>query len=145
MEDTDEMADMESPSTYQQPPIPTCPPPSYQQSTYSSYQPSLMAPINPQQSSPYQGCIQIMAPASTANFQPDSRQQSNSSFPISNTISTSTTVFPTPSTSVSLPINQLSTEVPVNLIIDTNANPDRMTMVKNFSNESGMFIDWAEK
>ncbi|XP_060865132.1 nuclear RNA export factor 1-like [Metopolophium dirhodum] len=145
MEDTDEMAGMESSSSYQQPPTPSYPPPSYQQSTFSSYQPSPMTPpINPQQPSPYQGGmqtstpqIQQMAPAATENFQPDSQQQSNASFPMFNTIS--------PSTTASLPVNQLSTEVPVNLMRDTNANPDKLTMIKSFSNESGMNNEWAEK
>ncbi|XP_016663786.1 nuclear RNA export factor 1-like [Acyrthosiphon pisum] len=152
MEDTEEMAGMESPLSYQQPPIPRCPPPSYQQSIFSSYQLSSTAPINPQQSSPYQGCIhtstqqvQQMAPAATENSQPDLQHQSNSSFPIGDTISPSTTAFPTPSTPASLPVNQFSTEVPVNLMRDTNANPDKMTMVKSFSKESGMNIEWAEK
>jgi len=153
MEDTDEMAGMESSSSYQQPPTPSYPPPSYQQSTFSSYQPSPMTPpINPQQPSPYQGGmqtstpqIQQMAPAATENFQPDSQQQSNASFPMFNTISPSTTAFPTPSTPASLPVNQLSTEGPVNLMRDTNANPDKLTMIKSFSNESGMNNEWAEK
>lgn len=152
MEDTDEMAGMESSSSYQQPSTPSYPPPSYQQSTFSSYQPSSMtAPINPQQPSPYQEGmqtstpqIQQMAPAPTENFQPGSQQQSNSSFPMFNTISPSTT-YPTPSTPAPLPVNQLSTEVPVHLIRDTNANPDKLTMIKSFSNESGMNNEWAEK
>ncbi|XP_015373159.1 PREDICTED: nuclear RNA export factor 1-like [Diuraphis noxia] len=152
MEDTDEMAGMESSSSYQQPSTPSYPPPSYQQSTFSSYQPSPMTvPINPQQPPAYQGSmqtsasqIQQMAPAATLNFQSDSQLQSNASLPMFNTISASTTAFPTPSTP-SLSVNQLSTEVPVNLIRDTNANPDKLTMIKSFSNESGMNNEWAKK
>lgn len=153
MEDTEEMAGMESSSSssaYQQPPTPSYPPPSYQQSTFSSYQSSPMTAS--QQPSPYQGGmqtstpqIQQMAPAATENFQPDLQHQSNSSFPMFNTISPSTTAFPTPSTPASLPVNQLSTEVPVHLMRDTNANPDKLTMIKSFSNESGMNNEWAEK
>jgi len=150
MEDTDEMAGMES-SSYQ-PSTPSYPPPSYQQSTFSSYQPTPMAvPINPQQPPAYQGGmqtsapqIQQIAPAATVNFQSDSQQQSNASLPMFNAISASSTAFPSPSTP-SLPVNQLSTEVPVNLISDVNANPDKLTMIKSFSNESGMNNEWAKK
>jgi len=155
MEDTDEMAGMESSSlsSYQQPPTPNYPPPSYQQSTFSSYQPSSMTvPANPQQPSTYQGGmqtptpqIQQMAPSATVNFQSDSQQQSNPSFPMYNTISASTAVFPTPSTPASLRVNQLSTEVPANLVMDANVNPDKLAMIKSFSNESGMNNEWAEK
>ncbi|KAE9534785.1 hypothetical protein AGLY_008077 [Aphis glycines] len=147
MEDTDEMTGMESSSSSssQQQPTPSYPPPSYQQSTFSSYQPSSMtAPMNPQQPSPYQGGmptstpqIQQMAPVATVNFQPDSQQQPTASFNMFNTIS--------PSTPASFPVNQLSNERPVNLTSDVNANPDKMSMVKSFSNESGMNNEWAKK
>jgi len=147
MEDTDEMTGMESSSSSfsQQQPTPSYPPPYYQQSTFSSYQPSSMiAPMNPQQPSPYQGGmqtstphIQQMAPAAAVNFQPDSQQQPTTSFNMFNTIS--------PSTSASFPVNQLSNEAPVNLTSDANANPDKMSMVKSFSNKSGMNNEWAKK
>jgi len=142
MEDTDEMTGMESSSSLssQQQPTPNYPPPSYQQSTYSS----MTAPMNPQQPSPYQGGmstssqqIQQMAPAATVNFQPDSQQQSTASFNMFNTVS--------PSTPASFPVNQLSNEGPVNFTSDVNANPDKMSMVKSFSNESGMNNEWAKK
>ncbi|KAE9523233.1 hypothetical protein AGLY_016369 [Aphis glycines] len=147
MEDTDEMTGMESSlsSSSQQQPTPNYPPPYYQQSTFSSYQPSSMiAPMNPQQPSPYQGGMPIstpqtqqMAPAATVNFQPDSQQQPTTSFNMFNTIS--------PSTSASFPVNQLSNEAPVNLTSDVNSNPDKMSMVKSFSNKSGMNNEWAKK
>ncbi|XP_025206227.1 nuclear RNA export factor 1-like [Melanaphis sacchari] len=154
MEDTDEIASMESSfsgmessfssSSSQQLPTSSYSPPSYQQSTFSSNQPSPMtAPMNPQQSS-YQGGmqtstpnIQQMAPAATVNFQPNPQQQPASSFNMVNTIS--------PSAPASLPINELSTGVPINVISDVNANPDELTMVKRFSNESGMNNEWAKK
>ncbi|CAH1731565.1 unnamed protein product [Aphis gossypii] len=147
MEDTDEMTGMESSSSSssQQQPTPSYPPPYYQQSTFSSYQPSSMiAPMNPQQPSPYQGGMPIstpqtqqMAPAATVNFQPDSQQQPTTSFNMFNTIS--------PSTPASFPVNQLSNEAPVNLTSNVNANPDKMSMVKSFSNKSGMNNEWAKK
>ncbi|XP_060839178.1 nuclear RNA export factor 1-like [Rhopalosiphum padi] len=147
MEDTDEMAGMESSSSSQQS-TPNYPPPTYQQSTFSSYQSSQMTA--PQQPSPYQGGtstpqIQQMAPAATVNFQPDSQRQPTASFNMFNSISPSTAAFPTTSTPASLPVNQLSTEAPVNLISDVNANPDKMSLVKSFSNESGMNNEWAKK
>ncbi|XP_029345728.1 nuclear RNA export factor 1-like [Acyrthosiphon pisum] len=90
--------------------------------------------------------IQQMAPSATAiNIQPDSQQQSNASFPMINTISPSTTAFYTPSSPASLPVNQLLTVVPVNLMSDTNANPDKMSLVNSFSNEFGMNNEWSEK
>ncbi|XP_050058015.1 nuclear RNA export factor 1-like [Aphis gossypii] len=145
MEDTDEMAGMKLSSSYQHPSTSSYSPISFQQPTFSSYQPSSMtAPMNPQQSSPYQGGmststpqIQQMAPVATVNFQPDSQQQPTASFNMFNTIS--------PSTPASFPVNQLSNERPVNLTSDVNANPDKMTMVKSFSNESGMNNEWAKK
>jgi len=107
----------------------------------------MTVPINSQQSSAYQAGmqtstpqIQQIVPAATVNFQPNSQQQSNASFPMYN----STSAFPPPSTP-SLPVNQLSTEVPVNLIRDANENPDKLTMIKSFSNESGMNNEWAKK
>jgi len=131
IEDTNEM---ESSPFYQQQP------------TFSFYQSSLvMAPINRQQPSPshQEGMqtsspqIHLVAPAATVNFQPDFLQQSTASCSMSNATKVSTTAFTT--------INQSSTEVPVNLIIDANENPDKLTMIKSFSNESGMNNEWAEK
>ncbi|XP_029344670.1 nuclear RNA export factor 1-like [Acyrthosiphon pisum] len=131
IEDTDEM---ESSPFYQQQPI------------FSFYQPSLvMASINRQQplSSYHAGMqtstpqIQHMVPAASLNLQPDFPQQSTASFSMFNATTVSTTAFTT--------INQLSTEVPVDSIIDTNENPDKLTMIKSFSNESGMNNEWAEK
>jgi len=139
--ETDEMVGMDLSSSYQLPPTPSCPPSTYHQSTFSSYQPSSMtAPNNPQQLSPSQGSIQTsypqiqqMAPAATANFQPESHQQSNASFPMFNTILPSTAAFPTPSTPASLPVNQLTTEVPAHLMTDSNAKLDKSTIIKRFS------------
>jgi len=100
-----------------------------------------MTPINPQQPS-YQGGmqtstsqIQQMVPAATINFQPDSQQQSTVTFSMFKATSVSTTTFHT--------VDQLSTKVPVNLFSYTN--PDKLTMIKSFSNESGMNNEWAEK
>jgi len=117
-----------------------------QQPMFSFYQPSLViAPINRQQ--PSSSClggmqtstpqIQHMAPAASVNFQPDIPQQSTASFSMFNTTTVLTTAFTT--------INQSSTEVPVQLIIDANENPHKFTMIKSFSNESGMNNEWAEK
>lgn len=151
MEDTEEMAGMES--SYQQSPTPNYPPPSYQQSTFSSYQSSPMT--NPQPPPAYQGGgtqasnpqvqQQIVPAATTVSFQPDTLQQSASSFPMFNAVPASTTEFPTSSTPVPLAVNQSSTKVPVNVISDVNANPDKLTLVKNFSTESGMNNEWAKK
>ncbi|XP_060870754.1 nuclear RNA export factor 1 [Metopolophium dirhodum] len=117
-----------------------------QQPMFSFYQPSLVkAPINRQQ--PSSSClgdmqtstpqIQHMAPGASVNFQPDFPQQSTASFSMLNATTVSTTAFTT--------INQSSTEVPVHLIIDANENPHKLTMIKSFSNESGMNNEWAEK
>lgn len=116
-----------------------------QQDNFSFYQPSLvMAPIDRQQpSSSCQGSMptstpQIqhnMEPAAPVNVQPDFPQQSTASFSMFNATTVSTTAFTT--------INQLSTEVPVH--DDANENSDKLTMIKSFSNESGMNNEWAEK
>lgn len=116
---------------------------SYQQQPTFSFDRSLpvMTPINPQRPSYQEGMqtstsqIHQIAPSATVNFQPDLPQQSTASFSMPNTTTVSTTKFPT--------IDQLSTEVPVNSI--KYANPDKLTMIKSFSNESGMNKEWAEK
>ncbi|KAE9530486.1 hypothetical protein AGLY_010948 [Aphis glycines] len=74
--------------------------------------------------------IQQMAPATTVNFQPDSQQQPS---------------VVSPTTYTSLAVNQLSTEAPINLINDVNANYYKMSMIKSFSNKSGMNNKWAER
>jgi len=151
-EDSDKMAGMESSSFYQQPSKPSYPLPSYQQSTFSSYQASSMtASIDSQQPFPYQGGMQtsttpqnqLMMSAATVPFQPDSQQQSTASFPVFNAITASTTAFPT--APASLPVNQLLTEVPVNFIMGANVNSDKLTMITSFSIESGMNNEWAKK
>ncbi|KAE9530577.1 hypothetical protein AGLY_011039, partial [Aphis glycines] len=74
--------------------------------------------------------IQQMDPATNSvNLQADSHQQTVES----------------PLTSASLEINQLSTEAPINVINDVDPNFNKMSMIKNFSNDSGMNIKWAEK
>ncbi|XP_025204571.1 nuclear RNA export factor 1-like [Melanaphis sacchari] len=50
-----------------------------------------------------------------------------------------------PSTPASLTVNQLSTGMPINVISDVNVNPENISMVKSFSNESGMNNQWAKK
>ncbi|KAL4152883.1 hypothetical protein QTP88_000716 [Uroleucon formosanum] len=112
----------------------------------------MTAPINPQQPSAYQGFmqtstpqVQSMASAAIANFQPDSQQQSNASFPMFNTISPPTTTFLTPSTPAPMSVNQFSTEVPVDLMSNSNANSDKLTMIESFSKKSGMNNKWAKK
>ncbi|XP_060842102.1 nuclear RNA export factor 1-like isoform X1 [Rhopalosiphum padi] len=149
MEDTGEIANMKllsfSSSSCQHLPTPNYPPPTHPQTTFSSYQSSPMTvPMNPQQLSSHKlgmlsstPQIQQMAPVATENFQLNSQHQPIASFPTFNTIS--------PLTTASFPVNQLSTEVPVNLISNVNANPDKMFMVKSFSNESGMNNQWAKK
>jgi len=144
MEDTDEMVGMKLSSSYQHPSTSSYSPISFQQPTFSSYQPSSMTAMNPQQPSPYHGGmltstpqIQQMAPVATVNFQPDSQQQPTASFNMFTKIS--------PSTSAYLAVNQLSTEVPINMINDVNASNNKISMVKSFSNESGMNNEWAKK
>ncbi|XP_025202678.1 nuclear RNA export factor 1-like [Melanaphis sacchari] len=147
MEDTDEMAGMESSlSSCQHSPTPSyLPLSSFQQPTFSSYQPLPMnVSMNPQQLLPYQKGMQIsvphisqISPSATLSFQLDSQQQSIATFPMFNTIS--------PSTPASLSVNQLSTGVPINVISDVNVNPEKISMVKSFSNESGMNNEWAKK
>ncbi|XP_025191697.1 nuclear RNA export factor 1-like [Melanaphis sacchari] len=129
LKDTNKMTGIKSSLFGLQLPTPSYLPPSFKQSTLSSYQPSPMfAPINSQQSSSHQGGmqtftipIQKMAPVATVNFQPNSQQQPASSFNVFNTISLSTAL-----NIASLPLNQLS-------------------MVKRFSNEFGMNNEQAKK
>lgn len=158
MEDTDEMIGMEASMLYQQPTTSNFQPPPYQGTSFSSYQPSPISAINPQQPPPpystnlqtpilqnqqttFQSQQHNTAP-SAVPFQ-SNPQQGNSSFSMYNATPID---FPSSSTtSVSLPVNQQPTEVPLNSISNANVNPDKLTMIKNFSNESGMNNEWAEK
>lgn len=143
MEDTDEMSGLElsSPSSYQQP---NYTPPSYQQQpTYTSY------PTNPPS---YQEGLQksIMQNQQTLQQQNQPAEvaasfHSQQSFPTFNTTPTPT-AFPTSSTPAHMPACQLSNEVSLNAISDVNDNSNNnLTMVKSFSNESGMNYIWAKK
>lgn len=162
MEDTDEMANMDASSLYQQPTTSNYPPPPYQDS-FSSFQPSPMAaPMNQQQPPPpYPGNLQTPViqnqqstfqqqqqqqqqhPTATAAIPFQSNpQQSNQSFSGYNEKSTK---FPISSiTPVSAPVSQQLPEVPINPIGNSN-DSDKLTMIKNFSNESGMNNEWATK
>jgi len=144
MEDTDEMTGLElsssASSSYQQPNYLTIP--SYQQPTYSSY------PVNPPT---YQEGLQT----SNMQNQQTNFQQQNPSAEVStrfhaqqsySTFDATPTAFSTHSTSTHLPVNQSSIETPLNTINDANANSNNnLTMIKSFSNESGMNHEWAKK
>lgn len=156
MEDTDEMIGMEASALCQQPVVSNFQPPPYQGMSFPSYQPSLIsAPVNQQQPPPpYPTNLQTQNQQTTFQQQQNisaplaipfqsNPQQVNSSFSMYNATSTE---FPSNSlTSVSTPVNQQLTKVSINPNNNTNANPDKLTMVKNFSNESGMNNEWAEK
>lgn len=146
MEDTDEMLGMESSSSYQQSALPNYPPPSYQQATFS-------APTIPQHPPSYQSDLQTSNVQNQPTFQQQSQnvnlasnvQNSNAAFSMFNS-TPATTAFSINPNPVSNPVN-LSTEVPSNPVAnDANANSDtKLTMVKSFSNESGMNEEWAKK
>lgn len=162
MEDTDDSPFMEASSSYQQTTTPNYPPPSYnqsiQQSNISSFQSSSMAaPVNQLQPPPYQGSQPSFA---QSTFQQQSQQpafqqqnqipaavpvaaafqsqQPNAAFPTFN--NATPTSFP--SSSATVPKQDYS----MNMVGDPNANPDsKLTMIKSFSNESGMNDEWAKK
>lgn len=138
-------------------------PSSYQQTSYSAYQSSTQIAMNTQQPPPYPSNMQQMpviqnqqsnfqqqnhlvgTSSAAASFQSNHPQSNapNASFsPIINSPE-----FPTNSTPVPhVPINQLSTEVPTNIINDLTANSNqKLVMIKNFSNESGMNEEWTKK
>lgn len=146
MEDTDEMLGMESSSSYQQSALPNYPPPSYQQATFS-------APTIPQQPPSYQSDLQTPNIQNQPTFQQQNQnltyasnvQNSNASFSMFNSTPAPAT-FPINPNPVSNPVNHLSTEVSSNSVNDANANADsKLTMVKKFSNDSGMNEEWAKK
>lgn len=137
-------------------------PSSYQQTSISSYQSSTQVAMNAQQPPPYPGNMQQMpvmqnqqsnfqqqnhlvgtpAAASFQSNQPQSNVHNASFSPIINS-----PPFSTNSTSTShVPINQLSNEVHTNVINDPTANSNqKLVMIKNFSNESGMNHEWTKK
>jgi nuclear RNA export factor len=165
MEDNDEMLGMESLS-YVASPTPNYPLPPYQQNTFSSYQLSSMNLQQQQQQLPplYQSSLHTSAmlnqsisnfqqsnqqisfqqqnhsvavPSPSVNFQ-SNPQQSNMAFPMSNSTSSG-------SPSV-VPVNQQAKEVLLNLNNDANSNLDtKLSMIKSFSDESGMNDEWAKK
>lgn len=146
MEDTDEMLGMESSSSYQQSTLPNYPPPSYQQATFS-------APSIPQQPPTYQSDLQTSNMQNQPTFQQQNQnvnfvsnaQNSNAAFSMFNSTPATNTFSINPNP-VSNPVNLLSTEVQSNSVTDANANADsKLTMVKSFSNESGMNEEWAKK
>lgn len=150
MEDNDEMCGVDilpATSNYTSP--------SYQQTSFSAYQSSTQDVMNTQQPPPYPGNMQQMPVMQNqqSNFQQQSHLvgtssaaasfQSNTSFsPITNS-----PAFPTNSTSTPhIPINQLPSEVPTNTIDSPNDNSNqKLIMIKNFSNESGMNHEWTKK
>lgn len=148
MEDTDEMIGMESSSSYQQSALPNYPPPSYQQATFSG-------PTLPQLPPSYQSNLQTPNMQNQPNFEQQNQnvtfasnvQNSNAAFAMFNS-TPAPAAFPISTNPVSNPVNLLSTEVPSNSVNDANANTNadsKLTMIKSFSNESGMNEEWAKK
>lgn len=149
MEDTDEMSGMESSSSYQQAATPNYPPPPYQQTAFLSYQPTPgLAPVNSQPPPSYQG--------SMVNQQMTFQQQNNSAVAAAPppTFQSSSqqwgapqaNAFPASATPATVPVNQSLNGTSLNSMGGANANSDnRLTMIKSFSNESGMNDEWAKK
>ncbi|VVC38388.1 Nuclear transport factor 2,TAP C-terminal (TAP-C) domain,Nuclear transport factor 2, eukaryote,UBA- [Cinara cedri] len=155
MEDSEEMTSIKLSSSYQQDLTPNYPPPQYQQTSFSTYPSSSIAeiPVFTQQQQPfYQEGLQMslmqnpqqayqqnnqLASSSTepVSFQSIPQQLNNSFYMVNNTTATT---FPASSIQIPILTNQPSTEVSTN-------SDEKLTLIKNFSKESGMNNIWAKK
>ncbi|XP_050438937.1 nuclear RNA export factor 1-like isoform X2 [Adelges cooleyi] len=124
MDDVDDMGDMNS---VQQSPTPNYPPPSYQQTMYSSNQQPYQTPQTFQ--SNHQPTNTLEQNTVAQAFQINVQQTSQANQPFYNVPATSVVSQTPPETTINTPIDRAM----------------QLTMIKRFSDESGMNEEWAEK